>query len=222
MRAPLLQDRIWRGLGQGARVLGAACTLYRAAGPDHPLRGNNVVMRLHAAFAPLKGGWDRPVPHGHPLWQGVFDGAYVRAGDYLHRAESRPGAADGGVWFVAALQPLLPALCVRASRVVDFSRPAAPASAGVNDYGGVGDSASEPLLSNWPASVLDAGAGGAYQANLPTGTALGAWDVLLTGYAGVTLRAGDHMSDDLGRTGVVAAAELSELGWRLHVTQAAT
>ena len=74
----------------------------------------------------------------------------------------------------------------------------------------------------WPASVLDAGGGGAYQANLPTGTTLGGWQVLLAGYPGVTLRAGDHMSDDLGRTGVVASAELSELGWRLHVTQAAT
>jgi hypothetical protein len=209
-------------LGQGARVLGSSCTLYRASGPDDPLQQGNTVMTLSAAFVPLKRGWAGPAAHGHPLWQGVFDGAYVRAGDYLRRPESRPGAADGGIWFVAAQQALLPSLCVRASRVVDFTRPAAPASAGVNDYGGVGEGGNLALLGGWPASVLDAGGGGAYQANLPTGTALGAWQVLLAGYPGVTLRAGDHMRDDLGRTGVVASAELSELGWRLHVTQAAT
>jgi hypothetical protein len=221
MRAVRVQDRIWRGLGQGARVLGSACTLYRASGPNDPLRAGNVVMTLNAAFAPVR-GWERPAGYGQALWQGVFDGAYVRAGDYLRRAESRPGAADGGIWFVAAQQALLPSLCVRASRMVSFVRPAAPASAGINDYGGVGDGGSQILLNGWPASVLDAGGGGAYQANLPTGTALGGWQLLLAGYPGVTLRAGDHMSDDLGRAGVVASAELSELGWRLHVTQAAT
>jgi hypothetical protein len=35
------------------------------------------------------------------------------------------------------------------------------------------------------------------------------------------LRASDLMVDDLGRNGVVAAAELTELGWRLAVKQAA-
>lgn len=221
MRAFRVQDRAWRGLGQAARVLGAECLLYRASGPADPIQDANVVMKLHAAFVPTDSGWTSPPQFGHATWQGVFDGAYTRPWDFLRRRESRPGAGDGGIWFIAGQQLLLPSLCVRASRVVTLTRPAAPQAAGVNDYGGGADG-SETLFSGWPAAVVDGKSGGAYQANLPTGTSLGAWTVLLAGFDGVTLRAGDHVADDLGRSGVVSAAELSELGWRLHVVQAAT
>jgi hypothetical protein len=221
MDGRLAADRAWRGLGRAARALGAPCRLYRPGGAAAPLREENFVMTLDAAFVPDRGGWGAPARYGEALWQGVFDAAYVRAGDYLLRAESRAGAGDGGVWLVASAAPLLPALCVRAQRVVDISRAAAPVAAGEGEYGGVGDGAREALLSGWPASLLDDAGNGAYQANLPTGTALSAWRVLLRGWPGVVLRAGDQVADDLGRVGVVAAAELSELGWRLHVTQAA-
>lgn len=214
-------DRIWRGQGRAARLLGARCDLYRPGGAVAPLDPANRVMALAAAFAPLSGR-DAPQRYGEALWRGVFDAAYVREGDYLRRPESRAGAGDGGVWLVASLAPLLPPLCVRASRVVDFWRSAAPDASGENLYGGVGAVGQQTLLSGWPASVLEEAGSGAYQANLPTGTQLSAWRVLLRGWPGVVLRAGDQMQDDLGRSGVVAQAELSELGWRLHVTQAAT
>lgn len=217
-----LQDRVWRGQGQAARVVGAECLLYRANGPADPIQDGNVVMKLHAAFVPATGGWDSPPAFGNAAWQGVFDGAYVRSWDFLRRRESAPGAGDGGIWFVAGQQLLLPSLCVRASRMVTLTRPAAALAAGVNEYGGANADGSQTLLSGWPAAVLDGRSGGAYQANLPTGTSLGAWTVLLAGFDGVTLRAGDHVDDDLGRSGVISAAELSELGWRLHVVQAAT
>jgi hypothetical protein len=166
MRGLLVQDRIWRGLGQAGRVLGTQCVLYRASGPADPLRDDNVVMKLHAAFAPPDGSWSKPVGYGQALWQGVFDGAYVRVGDFMRKTETRPGAADGGIWFVAAQQMHLPSLCVRASRIVELSRPAAPQAAGINTYGGGAPDGSEMLLSGWPASVLDGGSGGSYQADL--------------------------------------------------------
>lgn len=220
-RALRVQDRIWRGQGQAGRVLGAECVLYRAAGPADPLQDANVVMKLHAAFVPAEGGWNASPGYGRATWEGIFDGAYAKPGDFLRRRETRAGAGDGGIWFLAAQPLLLPNLCVRATRIVDLQRPAAAQAAGVNDYGGGSTTGTTALLSGWPAAVLDAGSGGAYQADLPTGTSLGAWTVLVSGFGGVTLRAGDHMTDDLGRTGVVTAAELSELGWRLHVVQAA-
>jgi hypothetical protein len=39
---------------------------------------------------------------------------------------------------------------------------------------------------------------------------------------GIVLQAGDLMSDDLGRSGVVATTELTDLGWRLSIRQATT
>jgi hypothetical protein len=100
-------------------------------------------------------------------------------------------------------------------------------AAGVNSYVGVQQLTASALLSDWPASVLAAGAGGrgALPADAPgvIGGA-GGWSVLLPaspiGGNGVTLRTGDLATDDLGRTGVISTAELTYLGWRLHVRQA--
>ena len=129
--------------------------------------------------------------------------------------------SKSGVWFIAAQQPLLPVLAVKATRVVAFSRAAAPLGSGMNAYGGTTAAAMVPLTGPWPVSMLAAGAGGT-DAGLPTDATPGAWTVLLPALAGVTLRNGDVLSDDLARTGVVSAAELTDLGWRLIVKQATT
>jgi hypothetical protein len=85
------------------------------------------------------------------------------------------------------------------------------------------------MLLDWPASVLAAGLGG--RGPLPADApgvhgGSGGWAVLLpaprVGGAPLQLRPGDLAFDDLGRTGVVASAELTYLGWRLHVRQAAS
>ena len=220
-RLTFLADRVQRGLGRAGRAMGADCALYRPAGGGDPLAASNRLMTLPAAFAPESGGWEKPVGYGQAVWHGLFDASYTRAGDYLVRPASRPGAGDGGVWFIAAQQPMLPPLCVRASRVVGVNRAANALAAGVSGYGAA-DTGDAVLLMGWPASLLESGTGGAAQADLPTGTSLASWTVLLPVLPGVMLRAGDLLRDDLSRSGVVATAELSELGWRLHVKQTAT
>lgn len=221
--AARLADRVQLGLGRAGRVLGPSCEVFRpAAAQAAPLAEANRVMRLHVAFAPHGGTWKAPVGHGQALWDGLFDASYTRVGDYIVRRASASGVADGGIWFIAAQQPLLPPLCVRASRVVGFSRAPTASVAGIDVYGGVSGQGKVTVFSGWPASVLDAGGAGRYQADLPTDTSLGNWSVLLPAVPGVVLKAGDTMTDDLGRIGIVAAAELSELGWRLNVKQAAT
>jgi hypothetical protein len=222
-RAARIEDMVRRGLGRAAIVLGPVAEVYRPASVNlAPLSLSNLVLRMPAAFAPHGGSWAKPQGYGQALWDGLFDGAYTRPGDYIVRKESSTGAGDGGIWFIAAQQKLLPPLCVRASRVVTFTRTAPAATAGVNGYGGVTTQPRTTVVSAWPASVLDSGVGGKYQADLPTDTSLGDWSVLMPAVPAAVLRAGDFMADDLGRSGVVAAAELSELGWRLNVKQAAT
>jgi len=214
MDAATLQDRISRGLGSAARVLGPPTDAYRPSGVANPLDPANRYLQLPAAFSAPDGRFQRPDPYGAALWHGVFDSAYTLAGDYLVQGSA--------IWFIAAQQPLLPVLCVRTSRVVSFARPAAPAAAGVNAYGGVIPAAAMPLLTAWPASVLGAGGGGTPQADLPSNATVPFWTVLLPSVPGVVLRPADLMSDDLGRNAVVAAAELTDLGWRLTVKQAST
>jgi hypothetical protein len=99
----------------------------------------------------------------------------------------------------------------------------------MNGYVGVLPAAVTPLMSLWPASVLAAGQGGrgALPGDAPglLGGA-GGWAVLLPAAGvddqAVLLRPGDLAHDELGRSGVVSSAELTELGWRLHVRQAAS
>lgn len=221
-RADRLQDRVRRGLGRAGRAIGTSCEVYRPASTSAPLDSANLALRLHAAFAPPEPSWARPVGYGQAVWHGLFDAAYTRPGDYLVRRESRDGANDGGVWFIAAQQYLLPVLCVRASRVITISRPAGAQAVGVNGYGGVLADVAATVLRDFPASLLDSGGGGQSQADLPTTTTLSGWNVLLPTVAGLALKTGDRLSDDLGRTGVIGSVELSELGWRLNVRQVAT
>lgn len=214
MDGAALQDRISRGLGVAARRIGVRTDAYRPRGASDPLASANRYLRLPAAFSTTDGKFGHANGYGDALWVGVFDAAYTRPGDYL--------VQDAGRWFVAAQQHLLPVLCVKADRVVAFARPAAPSGVGVNIYGGVALSTSTPLLAGWPASVLTASPGSRPSANLPSDSLANLWNVLLPAVPGVLLRPADLMTDDLGRTGVVASAEITDLGWRLTVKQAGT
>ncbi len=177
-------------------------------------------MLLQAAFTAPRPDSDRPVGYGMATWWGVFDSAYTRPGDYIVR--ERSSATDNGIWFIAAQQPLLPVLCVRAPRVVSFTRPASTTTSGVAGYGGYTSADADTLLTNFPASVLNADVLGLDPTDLPSDAVPESWQVLLPAPPAVVLRNGDLMSDDLGRNGVVSSAELSDLGWRLLVKQTTT
>jgi hypothetical protein len=178
------------------------------------LAPTNRYLRLRAAFTARDGTFAHPNAYGDALWYGVFDAAYTRPGDYLLQADT--------VWFIASQPRLLPVLCVQTNRIVSFWRPAAPASTGVNTYGGVVAETNTALLTNWPASVLGVAGRGHSSADLPTDSSVAYWTVLVPSLPGVVLLQSDLMTDDIGRTAVVAASELSELGWRITVKQATT
>ena len=211
MDAQRAQDAVHRGLGRAARVVGDWCEVFRPDGPELPMASGRMVLRMPAVFSAPDGRFGRPVGHGQVYWHGVFDAAYTRVGDYVRRG-------DGAVWFIAGQQKLLPMLCVRASRVADVLRGAGPEAPGLAPYGG--GVAPVVVLRGWPVGVV-AGGGGVMSA-LPEGLAAGVWTVLLPAVAGVVLAPGDVVRDEMGRSGVVAQAELSELGWRLLVRRAAS
>ena len=222
MQADRLQDLIRRAYGRAAFTLGNWCHAYRSTDAADPLHHRNRFMALQAAFTAPHSDDDRPVGYGMATWWGVFDSAYTRPGDYIVREETGTRGADNNVWFIAAQQPFVPVLCVRAPRVVSFTRPASTTTSGVAGYGGYTSAEADALLTNFPASVLNAGGGGLDLAELPSGATPESWQVLLPARPEVVLRSGDLMSDDLGRSGVISSAELSDLGWRLLVKQITT
>lgn len=212
MRGNRLQGVVERGLGRAALMVGQDCHAYRPRDGGAPLAEENRFLRLQAAFVRPGRSAVRAMEYGQATWQGIFDSAYTRPGDFLVRV------ADGATWFIAGQPALEPVMCVLAERVVAFLRPAA--SLGGTGYGGVTAATAVPLMSGWPASVLEGSGGGIGQAGLPGDARAGGWRVLLPAAPGVLLRGGDLMQDDLGRNGVIGTAELSALGWRLTVRQA--
>jgi hypothetical protein len=218
-RGELVADAVRRGAGRAAIVLGRWCEAYRPTTPDRPLAPQNRVLRLQASFN-LPGEGNRPPGYGAALWWGVFDSAYTRVGDYICRPESRAGAKDGAVWFVASQEPMLPVLCVQAGRVVDIARPGGAGSQGLNGYGGVVRGNAATIARRWPVSLLTAGGRGATGAELPAGIPAGSWLMLMPTMPGVSLARGDIVADGEGLTGIVSSAEQSAMGWRAIVREA--
>ena len=209
-----IQDRVCWGMNVAARAAGATTDAYRPVDCANPLAPANRFLRLPAVFSGAEGRFVRPRGYGDALAHGTFDSAYTRPGDYLVQGDA--------TWFIAAQEPLLPVLCVRANRIVSFVRAGAPTATGVNSYGGVTAASTTPLLTNWPASVLGASGGGHSEAELPSDATVPYWTVLLPAAPDIVLLPADLMSDDLGRSAVVSAAELTAMGWRLTVKQAIT
>ena len=92
----------------------------------------------------------------------------------------------------------------------------------MNTYGGVTTETNTALLTDWPASVLGVAGRGHSSADLPSDSSIPYWTVLMPAVPDVTLLQSDLMTDDLGRNAVVAAAELTDLRWRITVKQATT
>ncbi len=214
MRQRRLQDRVSWASNICARAAGEWADAYRPSDSSNPIAPVNRFLRLPALFSGAQGHFIRPQRYGDVLAHGIFDYAYTKPGDYLVQGDT--------TWFIATQQPLLPALCVRTSRLVSFARPAAPTTTGVNSYGGVTAGTMTPLLTNWPASVTGFSGSGQPSAQLPSDSSVPLWTVLFPALPGIVLLPADLMSDDLGRNAIVAAAELTSLGWRVTVKQATT
>ena len=206
-----IKDRISWAYNIAARAIGRPADAFRARGTHAPLAQANRYLRLHAAFSTSAGNFSRSQVYGSGLYTGYFDTAYTKVGDYLVQGPR--------TFFIAEQDELLPTLCVRTNSTVSVRRPALPATIGMSGYGG-GQSSDTVLMTAWPASALGIGGGGQSRSGLPGEGSVPGWSVLLPAPAGVILLVADIVSDDQGRQGVITAAELTHLGWRLTVKQA--
>lgn len=190
-----IQSLAYRGMGKAAQRIGLPFDVYRPAGASSPLAsGNKVASALPAHFT-ADGGYTKPNAYGQATWQAMLDGAQVSVGDYL--------TGDPGVFFIAAKQPLLPILAVGCNRTVSITQ------------GGA-----SPVAVGWPASVLIARSGGADAIqSTPGAPSNPSWHCLLPAVPGIALDVADLLTDDLLRSYSVDSAELTDLGWRLQISQ---
>ncbi len=212
MNADHLQDRLYWGLNRLANKLGRITDAYRTAGNWDPLNRSNRFLQLPAAFSRVDGDFSQPVGYEVAVWRGYFDASYTRVGDYLvHKDE---------VWYIAAQQSLLPIVCVKTNRIISISRQVTPTTAS-STIPAVA-STSINVISQWPSSVLGTATEGRPISGLPGDTRIPTATVLLPSIHGQILLPADVVTDELGTSSIVVAAELSELGWRLNVRAVTT
>ena len=214
MNGRKLQDRLYLGMGLSAKHVGHSADAFRPSSRDKPLARANRFLRLPAAFVPAQGKENRASTYGDPLWHGIFDASYTRVGDYL--------VTPSGTFFVVSQDPLLPVLCVKANSTISVLRPNVQSNAASNGYGGYVAGRSLALMTEWPASLLRDSKSGPSAAGLPTDQAVPYWTVLVPAVPGVLLSTGDIITDDLGRTAMIAVPEITTLGWRISAKMATT
>jgi hypothetical protein len=213
MNGTTLQARIYSGYAKAAQRIGLPFDLYRPTGPTNPLNPANKLATLPASFR-VDDHYREAQVYGKSMWLAYLDDSQTQPGDYLVGASA--------TYFVAAQKPLLPVLTVACTRTVSVVRIAVPTGFGALDYGGIIDGTEVPLMTGWPASVLQAGKGGRNEVNLPADVQAPGWTMLLPAWPGVVIEPSDIITDDLGHRHIVSVPELTDLGWRLIVQQAVT
>lgn len=208
MNAVGLQDRIARAEGIAARRLGEMADVFRPRGATAPLDIRNRLLRLPVEYIPES---RTASPEARALWRAVIDSVYVQPSDYL--------VGVRGIFFVAFQAPFQPVIVIRTNSTISLARAAAPAAAGVNEYGGVTRTSLDILLAGWPACLLNGDA--VSKGVLPGDPGLGSAAILLPALP-VVPKVADLLTDDLGRCWAVVAAGRTEAGWRLAARQAAT
>jgi hypothetical protein len=206
-----IQDKIWKGNGRAASVLGQSYEFYRPSAGLTPLVWrdphtgllNNPIVTLKVALNAEDMKFSRPNKYGKPTWYALFDGKDVKSGDYL--------VGPQGTFFIAAMQYLLPILAVECNRVVTLSRPAERTGVDDTSYSGMQNEVA--YVTGVPCSILQGTKGEKGDTSLPSDTKMPWWSILLP--AAGDLKFGDLATDDLGRRYVLSSTELTDLGYRL-------
>jgi hypothetical protein len=220
MNAALLQQKLYAAYAAAAQRIGATATLYRPTSSVNPIVSGNIVSTLPASFNAEDMRYQKAETYGKALWYCLADGSKLRVGDYL--------VQQGQTYFIASMAALLPILAVKCNRLVRIGRMPVENGAGYAGYSGVVQSAQTDVLgtssgqglfvSGWPASILLGGRSG-QDPGLPSSVKEGGVTILLPASVPVVISESDTMQDDLGRDYVIAAAELTVLGWRIEATE---
>lgn len=197
-----------------AQVLGTGYAQYRASGPSDPTDSGKLVATIPAWItSDAKGMGGRPFSHAKPVCYGMVDPNVVNVGDYL--------IGNFGTFFVISKDGVMPTQLVRCNKTVTLSRPQ-PGTPDPEYYGGMIESDYAPILTNWPASVLQGTKGEAGEVKLPGDVRLAWAAVLLPPTGGVEILPGDRITTNEATPMryTVSGRELTALGWRISAATA--
>lgn len=207
MDASQLVARVNHGNGKAAQRLGSIVSHYHATSPFSPL--NTTPLQLLPASFVTDYSYMRAVRFGQAARIGIFDATLVSVGDFLV-------SPSEGTFYVAAMPPLQPILCVKAERLITLRRTTSEEPGiGMQEYGGTTTAREKAIMTDWPASILFSRSGEHSPLRLPAETRSAGYSMLMPAFSGVHVQAGDFVSDDTGRRYVITGTELTDMGWRL-------
>ncbi len=218
MTPDLVAKKIWTGYGKAGLHVGFPTDVYRAASVNTPIAVGNLVTTIPGGFA-LGTNFGQPNRYGNATWRALINGNQVDYFDYL--VSTGPNGAQ--TFYVAEKWTDLPIVCVLCNMTVNVKRPDQNTGTGLQGYGGNTLATEAPVMTAWPASVLQ-GNKGRVEVKLPGDTYDPFWEVLLPYFNGVEIKSRDILEEDVSSGTppsrfVVSGAELTELGWRLRCQQ---
>lgn len=198
------------GLGKAAQYVGAPFELHRPGAPRDAIGGLWRIATLKAAFAAdAKLTFTTAPLFGKLDYYGTFDTAQTQPGDFLVHPQQ-------GIYYIAAQEPMTIPHLMRCNRVLTFTRPNGGGT-GADYYGGDVTANETPLLTGWPAGLVQGTRGEAGPLKLPGDTRMPLMTIYVSAFPGVDLHAGDIATDDepIPSRFTLSSVERTSLGYRL-------
>lgn len=203
---------LWNlGYTQAARMLGNTYTQFRPTGPSAPLTPATTVANVLAWITTDKAlkGTAQP-ERGKDRWYAAIDRTNLMVGDYL--------VGPDGTYFVTETIWPAPVSLAWTNHIITVARMGSDEAPGASDdYGGFSAQEPVPVLTGWPAWIVERGhaAGTGTGMRLPTDSKLPLYEIKLPALANTLILWNDIIIDETGRRYTVAVAEQTPLGWRL-------
>jgi len=197
------------------QILGSPYAQYRPSGASNPIQAGNLLGNIPAWItADARGNGDRPFAPAKPTAYAMVDPALTQVGDYL--------IGPLGTFFIASQDVPMPIQAVRCNYTITVARPGSGAPSTGYYYGGVISVDVSPILTAWPASVIQGTKGEGGEIKLPGDTRLAWVAILMPSVGGVEILPGDWITDSEGTPMqyTVSSRELTPLGWRLSASTA--
>lgn len=211
MSGSTIRDYIYGGYAVAAGVLGDAYQQFRPQSLGAVLAPANYLGTINAAFDGTPAfQFAATAAYGKPIWYVLIDGRQTQPGDYF------VGAA--GTFYIASQQPTEPIMAILCPRVISVRRPAANTGLGAQPYGGDIEVDEVPIITQWPAAVMQGTKGEKGDTTLPGDVRLPWFDVRVAalngGVGDAEVQTSDIIYDDLGRRFKISSPEITNLGWR--------
>jgi hypothetical protein len=219
MDGATISAKVYYGHAKAAKYLGLPFDQYRpggVAGSSPIASANKIGSGIRAAFTnhgPKNFDFGSPSDMKSPLNHILVDDRIIAVFDYFV-------SSTNGTYFVSDMTPSMPTLAVLCNRTINVLSPS-PQSipVGASGYDGTTAAGETAIMTGWPASVLIDRI--VREQVVPESAGFATYRILLPYVAGIKIRGGDIITDDMGRRYDIITAELQTYGWRMAATQVA-